>query len=79
VRAALLALLVAACGARAESGPYVKSVILYGGNALLVERCTLIVGGGGLREGSCTKKVVPLTRVAPTGSPPAAGAPRAQR
>jgi hypothetical protein len=78
VRAALLALLLAACGARAESGPYVKSVIPYG-NALLVERCTLIVGENGLREGSCSKKVVPLTPVAPTGSPPATGAPRAQR
>jgi hypothetical protein len=65
VRAALLALLVAACGARAESGPYVKSVIPYGGNALLVERCTLIVGENGLREGGCSKKVVPLSAVPP--------------
>lgn len=79
MRAALLALLVAACGARAESGPYVKSVIPYGGNALLLERCTLIVGENGLREGPCTKKVVPLTRAVPTGSPPATYAPRAQR
>jgi hypothetical protein len=60
LRAALLALLVAGCGARAESGPYVKSVIPYGGSSLLVERCTLIVGENGLREGSCTKKIVPL-------------------
>ena len=37
------------------------------------------VGENGLREGSCTKKVVPITRAAPPGSPPATYAPRAQR
>jgi hypothetical protein len=66
VRAALLTLLVA-CSGPGESGPYVKSVIPYAGG-LLVERCTLIVGENGLREGSCSKKVVPLP--APPPPPP---------
>jgi hypothetical protein len=79
VRAALLALVLAACGGPGESGPYVKSVVPYGASWLLVERCTLIVGENGLREGSCDKKMVPLTASAPPGSLPAAGAPRAQR
>jgi hypothetical protein len=56
----LLAVGLAACTSPATSGPYVKSVIPYG-NALLVERCTLIIGGNGLREGECTKKIVPLS------------------
>ena len=61
MRAALLALVLAACGGPGESGPYVKSVVPYGASWLLVERCTLIVGDNGLREGTCTKKVVALT------------------
>jgi hypothetical protein len=58
----LLALALAGCATPAETGPYVKTVIPTG-NALLVERCTLIVGETGLREGACTKKLVPLSSV----------------
>jgi hypothetical protein len=55
----VLLVLLAACTTTGVSGPYVKSVIPYG-NGLLVERCTLLVGENGLREGDCEKKVVPL-------------------
>jgi hypothetical protein len=66
MRRAVLLVALAACHPPGESGPYVKSVLPYAGG-LAVTRCTLILDGGGIREGNCSTKVVPLPPALETG------------
>jgi hypothetical protein len=62
MRRVVLLVALAACSGPGESGPYVKSV-LPTPTGLAVTRCTIIVGAGGIREGSCSTKVVPVTSI----------------
>lgn len=79
VKAALVIVMLASgCVTTSEVGPYVRSVMRYG-PVLRVEKCTIVLEGETLREGTCSVEDVPiatLPQAPPPMQPPAATPPR---
>jgi hypothetical protein len=74
MRALLLSLAIAAgCVPTSEIGPYVKNVSRQGA-WLAVQKCTIILEGDSLSEGTCTVTHVPIASY-PPGPPMQMGPP----